>query len=45
MINRNYIKTYKIVLVRWVDKALNQSFPKKKSSQGSKVQGFGHVGP
>jgi hypothetical protein len=29
MINRNYIERNKIVLARWVDKALNQTLSRK----------------
>jgi len=29
VINRNYIKTYKIILARWVDKALDQAISRK----------------
>jgi hypothetical protein len=37
MINRNYIEPNKIVLVGWVDKALDQILLRKKSSHGSKL--------
>jgi hypothetical protein len=43
MVRKNYIELDKITLAWWVDKALNLTFIKNKSSQGSKVQGFGHL--
>jgi hypothetical protein len=42
MTNKNYIEINKIILAGWVDKTLDQRLWKKKSSQGSKVNGFGH---
>jgi hypothetical protein len=43
MVSRNYIEPDKITLVGWVDKAVDQTFTRKKSYQGSKVPGFGHL--
>jgi len=43
VVNRNHIEPYKITLARWVDEALDLAFTKKKSCQGSKLQGFFHL--
>ncbi len=43
MVKRNYIEPYEITLARWVNKALNQTFIRKKSYQGSKLHEFGHL--
>ncbi len=37
MVRRNYTKPNKITLVKWVDKAPNLTFTKRKSCQGLKV--------
>jgi hypothetical protein len=43
MVRRNYIEPYEITLARWVKKALNQTFIRKKSYKGSKLQEFAHL--
>jgi hypothetical protein len=43
MFRRNYTKLYKITLVGWVNKALDLTFTRKKSCQGSKVFRSDHL--
>jgi hypothetical protein len=43
MVKRNYIEPDKIALARWVYKALYLTLIRKKSCQGSKVEGFSHL--
>ncbi len=43
MVRRNYKKPNRITLARWVDKTLDLAITRKKSCQGSKLHGFGHL--